>query len=120
MSFSIENLNRYIENGQLDLAKRELKFYKQTEEKGFDDSDLWSLDVTIARFVYPRLKRFKEHCCSRPGNLTDKEWDDYLSQMVEAFEILSSEQVCTTTKEQDRKIRRGLKLFYKYFRALWI
>lgn len=33
-------------------------YKKQRLERGFDNSELWSLDSTIAEFVYPRLKAF--------------------------------------------------------------
>lgn len=29
---------------------------------GFDDSELWSLDYTIAKFIAPRLKKYMEVC----------------------------------------------------------
>lgn len=39
---------------------RMLKHFKQRWTRGFDDSELWSLDWTIAKFVLPRLKAFRE------------------------------------------------------------
>ena len=36
------------------------KYKQQRIERGFDDSELWNLDYTIASFVLPRLKRLKE------------------------------------------------------------
>ena len=123
MDFSFERLSEYIENKEWDLAKREIDFYKQTEEIGFNDGDLWNLDFTMARFIYPRLKRFKEeYNVGHPGSLTEEQWADYLEKMVAAFEILASEDnTCIVTNEQqDKKIKKGLKLFAKYFRALWI
>ena len=43
--------------------KRILRFFKfawQRKTRGFDDSETWNLDNTIANFVLPRLKRYKE------------------------------------------------------------
>ena len=40
--------------------KRYWKFLWQRWTRGFDDSETWSLYDTIARFILPRLKRFKE------------------------------------------------------------
>ena len=37
------------------------KFTKQRLERGFDDSETWNLDLTIAKFVLPRLESFKEY-----------------------------------------------------------
>jgi len=39
---------------------REKKFKKQRLKRGFDDSETWSLRDTIAKFIIPRLKRFKK------------------------------------------------------------
>ncbi len=38
----------------------ELKAFYQRRVRGFDDSELWSLDHTILEFILPRLKRFRE------------------------------------------------------------
>ena len=39
---------------------RRLKWFIQRRRRGFDDRELWSLDHTIARYVYPRLKAFNK------------------------------------------------------------
>ena len=42
-----------------DLATREM--YKQQRfEQGFDDTETWHMDRTIALFIIPRLKKFIE------------------------------------------------------------
>lgn len=38
----------------------ENKFAKQRATRGFDDSEIWSLDHTICKFMIPRLERFIE------------------------------------------------------------
>jgi len=37
--------------------KREIDFIKQRIERGFDDSETWSLRDSMALFILPRLKR---------------------------------------------------------------
>ena len=39
---------------------RRLKWFIQRRRRGFDDRELWSLDHTIAKYVYPRLKVFNK------------------------------------------------------------
>ena len=39
---------------------RRLKWFIQRRRQGFDDRELWSLDYTIAKYVYPRLKVFNK------------------------------------------------------------
>ena len=36
------------------------KQVKQIKERGFCDSEMWSLDFTISLFVLPRLQQFKK------------------------------------------------------------
>ena len=36
-----------------------IRFFFQRRIRGFDDSELWSLDQTILEFILPRLKRFR-------------------------------------------------------------
>ncbi len=41
------------------MGWREIKYFFQRSIRGFDESDLWSLDHTIVRFVLPRLIAFR-------------------------------------------------------------
>ena len=36
------------------------KSWKQKRKQGFDNVEIWDLQITIAKFVLPRLKLFKE------------------------------------------------------------
>ena len=105
--------------------------------------DLYDLDITIARFVLPRLMVFKQHC-ERTPNLTmsHEEWDQKLDKMIYAFEriALQTEEETPEYKayikaiwnnEEDladlkraakaslKPIAEGLSLFHKYYRSLW-
>lgn len=37
-----------------------IRYWKQRRIRGFDKSELYSLDMTISKFVYPRLKAFRD------------------------------------------------------------
>jgi hypothetical protein len=77
-----------------------LKRIWQNLTKGWNDSDLWSLDHTIAEFMIPRLKRLQEivhgHPCFDvdPCNPTEEEqhadgmkkWKEIIGKMIYAFE----------------------------------
>jgi hypothetical protein len=39
---------------------RRVRWFIQRRKRGFDDRELWGLDQTIAEFVYPRIKAFRE------------------------------------------------------------
>lgn len=97
--------------------------------------DTWSLDRTIAKFVYPRLKLFKELNNGYPGygemNTANK-WDAALDEMIEAFRLLAecnppepkngefkNPDYMEQVEEYNAKIEEGLKLFARYYRCLW-
>jgi len=61
---------------QLEDSDKIKKFKEQREERGFDDTEVYNLDSTIARFILPRLKRYKELNNIVPTDLTE-ELGDY-------------------------------------------
>ena len=121
---------------------RQCKWFFQRLIRGFDDTDMWCLDYTIAKFVLPRLKYYRK--LNRPGfpilitNENDigldkdggysdegmkikmDEWNSYLDKMILAFEtILNDNWLPDTYKEDQKIIEEGMLLFAKYFQGLW-
>jgi len=100
------------------------KYVNQLKQKGFSDTETWSLDYVVSAFILPRLKRFKQVSNGYPPTLTVKQWNKILDDMIFAFEwnINIDDQYNLTQKEQEKnwdKHRKGLELFAKYFRELW-
>lgn len=57
------------------MNKRQRKKWLKQHNKYFDPRETWSLDWTIAKFVYPRLKKFKEENIGFPHEFkTIDEW----------------------------------------------
>ena len=100
---------------------REEKFSKQRMERGFDDSETWSLRDTIGNFILPRLKRFKEVDVGFPENLEEpSEWEDILNKMIVSFELLTRDNgTFILTEEEQEKYKEGFELFCEYFMSLW-
>lgn len=102
------------------------EYQQQRLERGFDDSELWSLDHTITSFILPRLKRFKEITCDYPSDMSEKEWDDKLEKMITAFEYLENEDLgVDDTKSgidrcavREKVINEGVELFIKHYNNL--
>lgn len=90
--------------------KRLKKFKKQRIERGFDDSELWNLDFTIAKFILPRLKAFKESGHGIELEIIDK--------IILAFDIKVNGNFHMTDEEYE-KWNEGIKLFSEYFNGLW-
>jgi hypothetical protein len=142
---------------------RQIKWLYQRIKRGFDDRCTWSLDVPIAEFILPRLKRFKEigtldslPCFFEFEKLpeeerwdkAEKKWIKILDDMIYSFECCANDEFdspytydkdfgfkkskdgkgyeiygvhCDKKKQKirEQRIKRGLKYFAEYFRALW-
>ncbi len=122
--YNIPNINFTLINRSDDRWE---EYKKQRLERGFDNSETWSLDSTIARFIEPRLRVFKEIHRGYPGNLTEEKWNEILDKMVKAFEYINNEDLGIDENERGLKkyekreqiIKEGLDLFREYFFALW-
>lgn len=101
--------------------KRQVKWERQREKRGFDDTEIWSLFTTISDFIYPRLIAFKEYKCDYPINLTPENWDEILDKMIFAFKFYSDEykREKPASIGTIQKVQEGMDLFVKYFRDLW-
>ena len=94
---------------------RQVLWAKQRAERGFDDTELWNLDVTIAEFITPRLKAYAADVQGVPGTLKEEEWQKMLLLMVQAFEEYNGADFQNKTMRG----KKGFKLFRKYFSNLW-
>lgn len=87
-----------------------LKLYReQRDERGFDDSETWSLDCTIIEFIIPRLKRLleieKSHKIEAPEYISD------LEKQVRIFEDYKNNKI--------RFDEYDVSLLFKHFKSLW-
>jgi len=100
------------------------RHFWQRRYRGFDDSVTWNLDVEMARWLLPRLRRFREVTICHPGTLTEKQWDKYLDEMMFALEkaadhFQENDLSMDEMKKNQARIDNGLKLLGKYFQDLW-
>ena len=111
--------------------------------QNIDVEELYDLDVTIARFILPRLMAYKQHCERTPCiNMSREEWNEILDKMIYAFERIACQTEEDTPEykayikaiwdnEEDladlkraakaslKPISEGLSLYHKYYRSLW-
>jgi len=96
------------------------EYKAQRLERGFDDSELWNLDCTIAKFVLPRLKAFRVNPHGWPSRVCSyEEWLEILDKIIFALSYIATEDDDDFTDETYDKVENGLKLFGIYFRSLW-
>ncbi len=102
------------------MIRRWCKLKWQRVVRGWSDSDTWSLDHTIAKFVLPRLKRFKALNSVVPCEFTEESWDAELDKMIAAMEFLAGdERWACFDKEKLSDVEAGVCSFGKHFTALW-
>lgn len=62
------------------------KLFNQKNKKGFDDSEIWNLDETIAFLIIPRIKRYIKINKSHPAHLTSEEYNFRLCFILKSLE----------------------------------
>lgn len=101
------------------------------DEDGFVDAEHFSLDTTLSLYIYSQLCYFRDYCmdCSTPVGLEHEQWQGIVNSMIEAFKLMiveDKESWIGTRKEQyyrsknrNKKINHGLRMFIKYYHSLW-
>lgn len=117
-------LNYYGGAHSIDLNdERQEEWKKQREERGFDNTELWNFDVTVIRYLTPRLQVFKEISPHHPVcfNSLD-EWKQTIDTIIKGFSnyILYSENEIQWDDWNDKEFKNSLDLFFKYFNNFWI
>jgi hypothetical protein len=97
---------------------RELIFREQRLSRGFDDSETWSLDYTIAKFIVPRLERYQE--IAKEFLARDEKLVSEIDEFLEAMKLVIREGDgdFLSDEEQTQK-ERGLENFPRIFNSLW-
>lgn len=93
--------------------------------------DMWELDITLAKIIYPCLVKFKENLDGHPGDLTFEQWEEVLDKIAWSMnEIIKDDyliQYCIQEgeyewdkiDEHENKMQEGCELLGRYFRNLW-
>ena len=85
------------------------EFWKQQRaERGFDNTELWNLDITFAKFLVPRLKAAKESYALE---------EEVMDKIIFAFEYASSDQLFHGKMPDE--VTEGLQLFADNYFRLW-
>ena len=119
---AIKNINFSVadEVYEKDLATREM--YKQQRfENGFDDTETWHMDRTIALFIIPRLKKFIQVNNGIPNGETIETYNQKLNFIISAFEnYYASNKYYESVDDNERKqLTDDVKLAVEYLSKLW-
>lgn len=85
------------------------------------NEELWDLDFTLAKYILPRLIKFKEFTHGYPPSLTFEEYLKIIDKMIWSFEFIIEDSTKFIPYNEDNyiKYQEGIDLFAKYFRDLW-
>ena len=119
---AINNINFSVadEIYEKDLETREM--YKQQRfENGFDDTETWHMDRTIALFIIPRLKKFIEINNGIPIGETVESYNEKLIFNINAFEnYYATNKYYESVDDNERKqLTEDVKLAVEYLSKLW-
>lgn len=92
---------------------------KERAERGFDDTETWNIDLTIAKFLAPRLERFKEIGAKCPVSLTMERWNGILQEIIDGLNIMIKSNASPMDQEDLEKYSRAWRLLQKWHWDLW-
>jgi len=104
-------------NGTTELERHK----KQRFENGFDDTETWHLDRTMALFIIPRLKRFMEVNNGIANGETEESYYEKLRFIIGAFEnyYVSDKYFNSVDIEERKKLTDDVRLAVEYLSKLW-
>lgn len=87
------------------------------------EEELWGLDITLAKYILPRLIKFKEiNIMGRPTDFDSQEsWHKVIDKMIYSFQYVLEQNsgAYSSLKAKEDKYQEGMQLFAKYFMDLW-
>ena len=113
--------------------------WKPEEEKGINEKELLSLDMTFTDYILPRITAFRKmkrhgYPVFGPLGAEDKvsdeewkaieersvaEWENILFDIEMAFKTLKDTMDYDRSAKQEEAIKHGLALFAKHYEHLW-
>ena len=104
-----------------DPAKIE-QYRQQRFERGFDDTETWHMDRTMALFIIPRLKRFIEVNNGIPNGETEESYDEKIKFIISAFEnyYVSDKYFNSVDIEERKKLTDDVRQAVDYLSKLWL
>ena len=93
------------------------------DEDGFVNAETFNLDATLSMVIYSYLCYFRDNCLvGHPGSMTFEKWKEIIDKMIEAFRLqidLDENINNIDSKNKQKKINYGMRLFIKYYNHLW-
>ena len=88
---------------------------------GFDDTETWHMDRTMALFIIPRLKRFMEVNNGIANGETEESYYEKLRFIIQAFEnyYVTDKYFKSVDIEERKNLTDDVRLAVDYLSKLW-
>ena len=119
---AIKNINFSVADEIYEKDKEKLIVHqKQRFERGFDDTETWHMDRTMALFIIPRLKRFMEVNNGIPNGETQESYDEKIRYIISAFEnyYVSDKYFNSVDIVERKKLTDDVRQALDYLSKLW-
>lgn len=121
-------LNRYLR--ELGIDEKNWLFNKENkenddrynpDEEGFVNAEFFNLDYSLSLYIYSHLCYFRDYCLNgHPSSMTFEQWKSIIDKMIEAFKLqITTDNEWSVSKNKQKKIKYGMRLFIKYYNHLW-
>ncbi len=95
---------------------RRAKHWWQRRTRGWDESEIWSLDITLSAWLWPRLELLRDHEHGYPWALDEETWFAILDKLAQTFRFIAEDE---DNPARWAYIEEGLDLFREFFHDLW-
>jgi hypothetical protein len=99
------------------------KYKKQRDERGFDDTETWHLDKTLALFLIPRLERFIQLNNGFPSGETEESFNEKLNFILKSFQEYyngeNEEVSLELEKERVSNLKKAAAILGEIWFDLW-
>ena len=122
-------LNKYLRELGIDEnywlfknAQNDKDIRYKPDADGFVNAETFNLDATLSMIIYSYLCYFRDNCLiGHPGCMTFEKWQEIINKMIEAFklQIDLDSNMDLPSKNRQKKINYGMRLFIKYYNNLW-
>ena len=117
---SIINLNKITIADSSDLL-RQLSFYYQRFFFNFDSSDIWNLDISISKFIIPRLEFLKSINQSwfSPSSNSFIPSSPIIDSILSGFYLYINKDLSSWSIDDSSSFNNSLSLLSTHFSDLW-
>jgi hypothetical protein len=95
------------------------KYKRQREQNGFDDTETWHLDKTVALFLLPRLKRYIQVNNGFPNGETEESFNKKLNYIIKSFEEYYQDDNVEVSLELEKERLSNAKKAVAILGELW-